>query len=152
VSNDRAIFRRFDYVPAPTKDNREGIRILGTWQQDTSSTCHFPSCAGPWAPSTGDVGGVGSGQAARSVLIYDGSFVLRFVRGSRTTLSNHSFGSAFDINERYDKLSRRPAIVGQKGSIRELVPIANKWGFYWGGHYETRPDGMHFEIAFIKAG
>jgi hypothetical protein len=40
-------------------------------------------------------------------------------------------------------------LVGEKGSVRELVPIANRWGFYWGGHYNGRPDGMHFEVAFL---
>jgi hypothetical protein len=36
--------------------------------------------------------------------------------------------------------------MGQKGCVRELVPIANEFGFYWGGHF-SRMDGMHFEIA-----
>jgi hypothetical protein len=31
-----------------------------------------------------------------------------------------------------------------------LVPVANLWGFWWGGHYDGRKDGMHFEVAFIK--
>jgi hypothetical protein len=38
--------------------------------------------------------------------------------------------------------------VGQKGSVRELVQIANNNGFYWGGHF-SRKDGMHFEIAKV---
>jgi len=42
-----------------------------------------------------------------------------------------------------------PALVGQKGSVRELVPIANENGFFWGGHFNDRLDGMHFEIAKI---
>lgn len=50
----------------------------------------------------------------------------------------------------YNPLGARPALVGQKGSVRELVPIANKWGFYWGGHYSGRKDGMHFEVAVLK--
>ena len=66
------------------------------------------------------------------ILIYDGSFVPRFVRGSRTVLSNHAFGSAFDINERYNKLGKRPALVGEKGSLRELVPIAKIVGVLLG--------------------
>jgi hypothetical protein len=33
--------------------------------------------------------------------------------------------------------------------VRELVPIANKHGFYWGGHYSKRADGMHFEAAKV---
>jgi len=39
-------------------------------------------------------------------------------------------------------------LVGQKGCVRELVPIAHENGFYWGGHF-SRLDGMHFEIAKI---
>ncbi len=84
------------------------------------------------------------------VLTYDGSFVPRFIRGSRTVLSNHAFGSAFDINADLNPLGQRPKLVGQRGSVRELVPLANQWGFYWGGHFGSRPDGMHFEIAFLK--
>jgi hypothetical protein len=45
-------------------------------------------------------------------------------------------------------LNKTPAMIGEKGCVRELVPIANECGFYWGGHF-TRKDGMHFEIAKI---
>ncbi len=79
---------------------------------------------------------------------YGGSYYPRFVRGSRSVLSNHSYGTAFDINVSNNGLGKTPALVGQPGSVRELVPIANKWGFYWGGHF-SRPDGMHFEVAKI---
>jgi hypothetical protein len=44
-----------------------------------------------------------------------------------------------------------PAKQGELGSVRELVPIANKWGFYWGGHFKERKDGMHFELANIDS-
>nr|MCU0228094.1 M15 family metallopeptidase [Bryobacterales bacterium] len=81
------------------------------------------------------------------VLSFEGSYVPRFIRGSRTTLSNHAFGSAFDINLRWNRLGAVPALVGEAGSVRELVATANRFGFYWGGHFRDRPDGMHFEIA-----
>ena len=84
------------------------------------------------------------------VLTWDGSFVARFVRGSRSALSNHAFGTAFDINEPWNALGTRPALSGTHGSVRELVPLANKNGFFWGGHYNGRADGMHFEIAQLK--
>lgn len=83
------------------------------------------------------------------VLSYGGTFVPRFIRGSKTQLSNHTFGSAFDINVPQNMLATMPALVGKKGSVRELVPIANKHGFYWGGHF-TRLDGMHFEVAQLQ--
>lgn len=72
----------------------------------------------------------------------------RFVRGSRTTLSNHSWGTAFDINYAWNCLGALPALRGEKGSVRELVPIAHRHGFYWGGHFSRR-DGMHFEVARV---
>jgi peptidoglycan hydrolase-like protein with peptidoglycan-binding domain len=86
----------------------------------------------------------------KHILTFEGSYVPRFVRGSRTTLSNHSFGTAFDINYAWNKLGQVPALVGEKGSVREMVAIANKNGFYWGGHF-SRMDGMHFEVAEVKA-
>jgi peptidoglycan hydrolase-like protein with peptidoglycan-binding domain len=83
------------------------------------------------------------------ILTFGGSFVPRFVRGRPGVLSNHAFGSAFDINVPQNGLGRMPALVGDKGSVRELVKIANKNGFYWGGHF-SRLDGMHFEVAVVK--
>ncbi len=83
------------------------------------------------------------------ILTFDGSFVPRFQRGSTTKLSNHSFGSAFDINYEWNQLKHTPCFKGIKGSVRELVAIANEYGFFWGGHFNSRRDGMHFEVAKI---
>lgn len=80
---------------------------------------------------------------------WDGSFVPRMIRGSTTRLSNHAYGTAFDINCDDNALGHVPALLGKPGCIRELVPLANEHGFYWGGHYRTRPDGMHFEVAML---
>jgi len=49
----------------------------------------------------------------------------------------------------WNERGHRPALVGDKGSVREFVPIAHKWRFWWGGHFST-PDGMHFEVAVLK--
>jgi hypothetical protein len=75
------------------------------------------------------------------------SYGPRFIRGSVTQLSNHAYGTAFDINIRANALGKMPPVVGDKGSVRLLVPLANKFGFFWGGHYRNRKDGMHFEVA-----
>ena len=80
------------------------------------------------------------------VLTFEGAFNARFVRGSRTNLSNHAFGTAFDINFGWNRLGVEPAWPNQQGCLFELIPLAHKWGFYWGGHFQRR-DGMHFEIA-----
>jgi D-alanyl-D-alanine carboxypeptidase len=81
------------------------------------------------------------------IVTFDGSYVPRFMRGSRTKLSNHAFGTAFDINAQFNALGAEPARMRERGCVRELVPIANKYGFFWGGHFQGRSDGMHFEVA-----
>ena len=80
------------------------------------------------------------------MLTFNGSYVPRLVRNSKTRLSNHAFGIAFDINSQWNALGSNPAELAKKGSLRELVPLAQQCGFYWGGHF-SRKDGMHFEIA-----
>lgn len=83
------------------------------------------------------------------VLTWAGSYAPRFVRGSRTTLSSHAWGTAFDINAGWNGLGIQPALVGRPGSVRELVEIAAQNGFYWLGWNISRPDGMHFEVCKI---
>jgi hypothetical protein len=72
---------------------------------------------------------------------YGGCFVPRFIAGT-TTLSNHAFGLAFDVNVPENERGT----VGQIN--RQVVGIFEKWGFTWGGtwHYT---DPMHFELNRI---
>ena len=159
-----AVFGRFEYLSAPTPDNPEAIRILGNWTKENIVSVSLPQLRKVLGPSKSDAVAFHrlaaeqlqglwkeweSAKLLDRVLSYEGSYVPRFVRGSRTSLSNHAFGSAFDINFKFNGLGKRPALVGEKGCVRELVQIAHRWGFYWGGHF-TRLDGMHFEIAFLK--
>jgi peptidoglycan hydrolase-like protein with peptidoglycan-binding domain len=83
------------------------------------------------------------------VKTFGGAFEPRFVRGQPGTLSNHAFGAAFDINFPWNPLKEVPALVGKRGCVRELVPIANRLGFFWGGHFRSRFDGNHFEVAQV---
>lgn len=78
------------------------------------------------------------------LLTYDGGFVPRYIRGSRSILSNHAWGTAFDINAAWNPLGRTPPFVGEKGCVREIVEIGAALGWYWGG-WMSRRDGMHFE-------
>lgn len=80
------------------------------------------------------------------IITFNGLYYPRFIRGSNSTLSNHAYGVAFDINTKYNGLYKTPPAVGEKGSVRELVPSAIKFGFFWGGYYKRRKDGMHFEV------
>lgn len=95
------------------------------------------------------------------ILSYEGCFVPRYKRNQAppgtgghglkrssdvNELSNHSFGSAFDINFIDNQLGQVPAFCGRRGATRELVASANALGVFWGGHFTTQ-DGMHFEIS-----
>jgi D-alanyl-D-alanine carboxypeptidase/Putative peptidoglycan binding domain len=158
------IFGKFRFDPAPTPKNKERIKIQGNWEKENIVSLKIDELKGIdvfGRPSSGrlrfhkkataQLKGLWAtwGAINKIALIqsYGGSFVPRFIRGSKETLSNHAFGSAFDINTGWNGLGKTPAPVGSNGSVRELVPIANDFGFYWGGHFKSRPDGMHFEVA-----
>lgn len=86
-----------------------------------------------------------------NILTWDGAFNPRYMRKAthdRAHLSNHSWGTAFDINAAWNKLGKPVARLGKPGCVLELVEIAYDYGFYWGGHFGGgRSDGMHFEVA-----
>lgn len=70
------------------------------------------------------------GNLLHLVLTWAGQLQSTFYKGSRTVLSNHAFGTAFDINVEWSQFGATPALVGRKVSLRELVKIANSNGFY----------------------
>jgi hypothetical protein len=93
-----------------------------------------------------DVASAGLGDR---IVTFDGSIAFRRVRGGHT-LSSHAFGIAFDINAVFNPMGTTPLAHWEHGSVSELVPIALKHGFFWGGWFHSRPDGMHFEYG-LKA-
>jgi hypothetical protein len=165
------LFGKIQFVPAPTKDNPEGIKITNDFESKNIVRVNLPALS----KATGGKftamrwNKVSEYQLVKfferlekenlhtKILSFGGAFYPRFIRGSRTQLSNHSWGTAFDINVPQNGLGKVPALIGKEGSVRELVPIAHECGFYWGGHfgkiengkYVGRMDGMHFEIAKI---
>jgi len=155
------LFGKFNYVHAPTATNSERIEVTDDWKDKNLAVIRIPQLVkikgSPniyfhnkvanqmielWAAWERE------GLLDR-VLTWEGTYSARFIRGSRKILSNHAFATAFDINAAWNRLGVQPALIGQRGSVRELVPLANKYGFYWGGHYSKRADGMHFEIAKV---
>ena len=154
------MFGRFAYVPAPTQNNPEAIRMTDDWAKKNITSVTVSQLIGVSGASKSGSVQVHSALVPQftkmfktweeqnllsRLLTWDGSWVPRFSRGSRTYLSNHSWGSAFDINVRWNGLGVRPALADEKGSVRELVEVAYEHGFYWGGWFSRRPDGMHFE-------
>jgi hypothetical protein len=55
-------------------------------------------------------------------------------------LSNHSFGSAIDINPIENGMG-----VTEWDMLPKIVEIFRINGFYWGGYYKSSKDPMHFE-------
>ena len=76
---------------------------------------------------------------------YSGTFVWRNIAGT-DRLSNHSFGTAIDINTKYSDYWKWNNNVTYINRIPiEIAEVFEKYGFIWGGkwyHYDT----MHFEF------
>jgi hypothetical protein len=157
-------FGAFKFTPAPTPGNPEAIRVTDNWYQANMTRVIVPQLAGGRIVGAPKDGGIvfhrrGASQLLAMfrawndaglmllVLSWAGSYAPRFIRGSRSVLSNHAFGTAFDINPEWNGLGVVPALVGNTGSVRKLAELAPQFGFYWGGHFSGRPDGMHFELA-----
>jgi len=160
------LFGQFAYVAAPTTGNPEAIKITDDWPKNNIISVTIPQFSkfnvigrpasdrmvchkliGPQLISM--FAAWETAGLMPLVLTFGGSWVPRFIRGSRTYLSNHAWGTAFDINVQWNMLGTLPALKGQKGSTRGLVDIAYQHGMYWGGHFQGRPDGMHFECCRI---
>lgn len=72
---------------------------------------------------------------------YAGCYYPRFIANT-TSLSNHSFGLALDLNVPGNGR-------GTVGEIsRDVVAIFKKWGFGWGGDWRYT-DPMHFELSEV---
>jgi len=154
----------FLYKAAPTKNNPERIKILDGWDKKNIVQVELPMLKNRGIegfPTSGKVYWhkrgvrqlVGVFEKLEKegllpyILTWGGTFVPRFVRGSKSVLSNHSFGTAVDLNVPWNYMGQRPAMVGERGTLRPLVPIFEEFDFYWGGRYKRRPDGMHYECV-----
>ncbi|NEU10704.1 peptidoglycan-binding protein [Methylobacterium sp. BTF04] len=73
-----------------------------------------------------------------------GMLCCRYVRGSASAISNHSWGTAIDLTID-GVLDKRGDGRAQRGLLA-IYPIFNKHGFYWGAAFPTE-DAMHFEAS-----
>ncbi|NBV12596.1 MAG: peptidoglycan-binding protein [Sphingobacteriia bacterium] len=157
ILNKDEVFGKIEFVPNPTADNPEGIKITNNWDKTHIETFDVPQLTKIKGSAKVTFHKAAKPQMIKLwkdwedaellhlVLTWAGTWNPRFIRGSRSVLSQHAYGTAFDINVEWNKLGAVPALVGQKGSVRELVKIAQENGFYWGGFF-SRLDGMHFEV------
>ena len=71
-----------------------------------------------------------------------GMLCCRLVRGSATSISNHSWGTAIDLtlNGVLDAYGDNQVQYG----LTRIAPIFARHGWYWGAAF-SKEDGMHFE-------
>lgn len=170
-----AIFGKFNFRAAPEPGNPEAIEILDGWKEANIVAVPIPELDnGLFAVgnsySVQPVGRISCHRLAAPkfqqlfvewrranlidrVITCAGAFNARLKRGATNpipaNLSNHSWGTAIDINDEQNPRGHVPLTLGARGCVRELVEIANGLGFYWGGHFGDPPDGMHFELSVV---
>lgn len=76
-----------------------------------------------------------------------GLLCARLVRGSRSSISNHAWGTAIDLTLN-GVLDARGNNRAQEGLAR-IAPIFNRHRWYWGAGFPTE-DAMHFELSDQK--
>ena len=74
----------------------------------------------------------------------DWGYCYRDVRGVPGKLSNHSSGTAIDLNASRHSLNHAGTFEASK--VPMLKALAKKYALTWGGEW-TRRDEMHFEVS-----
>lgn len=74
----------------------------------------------------------------------DWGYCYRMVRGTTDKLSNHSSGTALDLNAAAHALGKVGTFPAEK--VPMIQALAKKYGLTWGGDYRGRKDEMHFEL------
>ena len=76
------------------------------------------------------------------------AYAVRPVTGSSSVMSNHSSGTAVDLNAATHPYGQRDTFGPQNRTrIRTRLERVYDGAIRWGGDYKTTPDDMHFEIA-----
>jgi hypothetical protein len=171
TSQERASeFGTFTFVADPSTFGGDGIRVTNNWYHDNITAVSIPQLNGKRfgkqviQNGTINFHKTGADRLKRlwaawetaglldRIQTFEGGYAARYIRGTQQRsprpLSNHAWGTAFDINAPWNGFGQEPAQMGQTGCLRELVAIANQQGFFWGGHFGKK-DGMHFELGKV---
>ena len=79
----------------------------------------------------------------------DWGYCFRNVRGSSDKLSNHSSGTAIDLNATKHPLGKHGTFTPMQTVM--IQALSKKYGLKWGGDYTRRVDPMHFEVSLNPA-
>jgi hypothetical protein len=156
-------FEKFAYQATPQANNPEAITVEKKWVSRNIVTFPVPQLAG--VPGLGSQGLVTLHQKARGpfealvaaweaagllgrITNWGGGWAPRFIRDSKSILSNHAYGTAFDLSTLENGLNTRGAPAGAVGCLFDLVGVAERYGWAWGGFF-GRQDPMHFELARV---
>jgi hypothetical protein len=88
-------------------------------------------------------------QVYKEIHTWDGCYNIRFIRGSKTKMSIHSWGLAIDLNASHNPLG----MTKQQATAKGLSPFTTLFDEIWAdagwtcGANFSRPDGMHFEYT-----
>lgn len=166
----KEVFGSFKWSPYPAADSSgQSVEILGGWEEANIVNLYVPQLEGmPWF----DEGGKPCNGHLRihrllvphvleayaeverrgylgDLLTVDGGFNARYMRRSRTSLSNHSYGTAIDHNCNWNQMGKTPAKPGRDGCMWRVASVFIELGWYWGGHFSCG-DGMHLEWADVS--
>jgi len=78
----------------------------------------------------------------------DWGYCFRNVRGSTDKLSNHSSGTAIDLNATLHPLGHANTFSPMQTVL--IQALCKKYALTWGGNFR-RPDEMHFEVSLNPA-
>lgn len=153
--------------PGVGPKEKDNIKILGKWESRNIQAVEIPQLKALGLPHKKSFHKLaipqllGLWQAWEDdglldrIVSFDGAWNPRYMRKAlhiEKNLSNHCWGTAFDINAATNHLGTTPAVSWEPGCVFELVPLAVRWGFFWGGWFGgARDDGMHFEVRVITS-
>jgi hypothetical protein len=165
-----AVFGRYPFESTPTESNPEAIRITSDWAAKNIVTVTIPQLAKiKGAPASGKVQfhELVAPRVARLfqrweddgllelVLTYGGSFVPRFVRGSRTTLSPHARAQRLRHQRRVERLRRRAGahrhegLRSPPGAGGERARILLGWPLHEARRHALRARSSQRAVTFL---
>ena len=109
------------------------------------------------APFLSVLDGLIAADLHTEIKTFDGCYNVRFQRGSKTKLSRHSFGLAFDFNAAWNPLVKVTTPPGREELYRRHVKFSQKYlqvwrdnGFACGADWQSVLDGQHTEYVLIN--
>lgn len=168
-----ARFGRLQFRADPIPTNPERVHILGGWAEKNIADVRCRQLANQFKKNHVNLNyscvqpflDLWDAWEERGLLplieSFNGSWVARFKRQNGTvearmakclklgaaSLSNHSWGTAFDVNAKKYPLGRP---LAAEDPFWECVVVAEEFGWFSGARFKSRPDPMHFEYAGRK--